>query len=159
MQPTPNCQRWPHDGEDHRLLHHGPDRHPDANANHCGAQGRVGVLSMRRKSVKTDQREKRMAKARMDFRLEMEVCNSCGVSCVGDVHEICSGQNRARAFEERAAWLHLCRECHVKVQNWPIEQQLALKKENDHDYYSLSAINRILAPRIMYEEDVNKWEP
>jgi len=113
---------------------------------------------MRRRSLKTDAIVKRMAKARTDFRLEMEVCNSCGVSCVGDVHEICSGQNRLNAYQQRAAWLHLCRKCHNDIQNWPIEKQLALKKEVDHDYYSLSAINRILAPRRIYEEDVAKWE-
>jgi hypothetical protein len=114
---------------------------------------------MKHRSTKTDAIVKRMKQTRLDFKIEAEVCHSCGTSCVGDIHEICSGPVRLRAYQDKAAWLHLCRTCHNEIQNWPLERQLALKQDADPENYCLSVINRLIAPRTVYQEDVDKCNP
>lgn len=105
---------------------------------------------MRRRSVKTAKLYKENKSARMAFVFEHGSCWICGSVTGLCVDEICMGPNRLRAFPHREAWLCTCSLCNCNVTTdtgrWTLAHKLALKLEYDAAYFSIEAINRIMAP-------------
>ena len=116
---------------------------------------------MRRQSPKTAAIYRKHGPERKAFVEQMGCCALCGNTLDLCCHEITNGPNRMKGFVERAAWLCLCSlcNCHNVTDRleWPLEKQLALKLIVDPAGFSLTAIQNILAPRLVIVEDVLRY--
>ena len=94
---------------------------------------------------------------RADFIVDMnDKCMLCGGKMFDrnaertihnlSVHEILRGKDRPKSYEKRELCLVLCdgigKCCHPIVQDWPLADQLALKREKDPNNFSLQAVRQ-----------------
>lgn len=94
------------------------------------------------------------------FRIEFQTCWLCGVAWHWrglHIHEIARGCHRPEGFEDRAAWLRLCGDCHDEVGAWSVVRQLAMKKVADPEWYDRVAVNEMRGrqPEAITEGDVD----
>lgn len=106
---------------------------------------------MRRQSNKRRKIIASVSQAREAFVFEVWQCMICRSAwrqkfpATLDVHEIARGGSRERAYQDRRAWLLLCREHHEDMDDadeWPVARQYALKKLCDPDHYDRVWLNR-----------------
>lgn len=79
-----------------------------------------------------------------------------------EAHEIARGTDRHKARGARFATLALCSACHRRMDSaaeWPKEKQLALLLVQFPHDYDLASYNRVDAPPILYQEDVDRFIP
>lgn len=124
---------------------------------------------MRRMSAKRRQEVEAVRESRSEFTFEIWSCMVCGDEWrtkgyprVLDVHEIARGGSRSKAFQDRRAWLLLCREHHDEVgdlQLWPIAKQYALKSLHDPEHYDRVWLNhcRGRADDAITDEEVDEF--
>ena len=102
---------------------------------------------MRQQSTKRRRVVRNMDSARDAFREEM--CRCAVPLCTlrgDDIHEIVRGPSRVTAYQERAAWLWLCRSHHDEFGDyaiWPLARQYALKAIVDLEHYDRVLLNRL----------------
>ncbi len=96
--------------------------------------------------------------AREQYRHEFHRCQWCGTTG-SEVHEIARGPGRRKALGVRAAWLHLCRDCHREIASIPPAGQLAIKWLGDPVGYDRVTVNRLRgrADNAISEAEVLVW--
>lgn len=78
------------------------------------------------------------------FACEFPTCMHCRRRRSCDTHEIPRGGHRPKAYEDRRAWLRLCRPCHDLFDNYrlaPLSLACAVKQLSDPEFYDLAWIN------------------
>lgn len=115
---------------------------------------------MKRQTNKRRAEDRTADAAREEFAVEFPRCMvpGCQRSSV-DVHEIARGPARRVAYQERCAWLSLCRTCHDAMDDysrWPLERQYALKALRDTEHYNRVRLNEMRgrAPDAISEREV-----
>lgn len=116
--------------------------------------------SKKRRKIIADMKAEREA-----FVFEFMRCMICGPEwrrkfpSVLDIHEIARGGSRERAYQDRRAWLLLCRDDHESMddaEQWPVVRQYALKQLRDPKFYDRIWLNqcRDRADDAITEEEV-----
>ena len=114
---------------------------------------------IRRVSKKRSAVNRKTKPARDEYRAEFWLCQWCNASQANDLHEISRGAGRNASLSERAAWLHLCSDCHRQM-NWlPVAGQLAIKRLTDFEFYDRVKVNTLRgrAPESITESEVDLW--
>jgi hypothetical protein len=84
---------------------------------------------MRRVSKKRAKRNNEVRDFRAQYKADHPNCEVyCCSAKATELHEISRGPARSKALDVEAALLHLCHECHWKMNAFSVVKQLALKK-------------------------------
>lgn len=110
-------------------------------------------------SNKRQRRNRETKPARDAYRAENPWCQWCCNADATELHEIARGPSRDKSLSERAAWLHLCRQCHQVIALIPVDGQLAIKRISDPDGYDRVTVNRLRGreDEAINDDEVSTW--
>lgn len=96
---------------------------------------------------------------RDEYRAQFSICQWCSDKQASELHEISRGAGRGSSLGVRAAWLHLCHDCHEEMGRLSVPAQLAIKAISDPEGYDRVAVNRLRgrADDSISEQDVERW--